>query len=258
MAIAMIDLDQVSLTTAAFKPQALRSQSIARPILQDLSLTLAVGQVVGIVGPTGAGKSALLKLLNRLVDPSQGELHWQGQPYAAVPVKALRRQIMLVPSEPKLLDQTAGGAIVHGLQLQGQSEAQLASALSQWQQRLHIPPEWLDQVESGLSLGQRQWVTIARGIACEPSVLLLDEPTAHLDQDYADRLKNVLRKVMQSSTQLIVIVSHDWQWLASVCDRVLQLQDGRLVRDESAQTLDWPVLGESLQVAAQAIEDEWK
>jgi D-methionine transport system ATP-binding protein len=148
-------------------------------------------------------------------------------------------------------------AIVQGLQLQGQSEAQLAAAIVQWQQRLQIPAAWLDKSESGLSLGQRQWVTIARGIACEPMVLLLDEPTAHLDQDYRARLRNVLRKVMQQTTQLVVVVSHDWQWLEQVCDRVLQLQDGRLVRDELAPKIDWQALATAVTAAAQAIEDEW-
>jgi D-methionine transport system ATP-binding protein len=251
----MIELEQVSLTSAEFQPR--RSGSIARPILQDISLRLVPGQIVGVVGATGAGKSSLLKLLNRLVDPAQGRLQWQGKPYSDVPVLALRRQIMLVPQEPKLLDLPVAAAIIHGLQLQGQSEAQLAAAIVQWQQRLQIPSDWLDKSESGLSLGQRQWVTIARGIACEPMVLLLDEPTAHLDQDYRARLQNVLRKLMQQTTQLVVVVSHDWQWLEQVCDRVLQLQDGRLVRDELAPKIDWQGLATAVTAAAQAIEDEW-
>jgi D-methionine transport system ATP-binding protein len=251
----MIELDQVSLTSAEFQPR--RSGAIARPILQDISLRLVPGQIVGVVGATGAGKSSLLKLLNRLVDPAQGRLQWQGKPYSDVPVLALRRQIMLVPQEPKLLDLPVAAAIVHGLQLQGQSEAQLAAAIVQWQQRLQIPSDWLDKSESGLSLGQRQWVTIARGIACEPMVLLLDEPTAHLDQDYSARLQNVLRKVMQQTTQLVVVVSHDWQWLEQVCDRVLQLQDGRLVRDELAPKIDWQALATAVTAEVQAIEDEW-
>jgi D-methionine transport system ATP-binding protein len=258
MEIAMIDLDRVSLTSADFLPLRLRSSAIARPILSDLSLTLGAGQIIGIVGPTGAGKSSLLKLLNRLVDPSQGQLRWQGQAYAQVPVLQLRRQVMLVPSEPKLLDQTVAAAIVHGLQLQGQSAAQLATAIAQWQQRLQIPPEWLDKSASSLSLGQRQWVTIARGIACEPTVLLLDEPTSHLDQMYGERLRNVLCKLRQQTTPLIIVVSHDWRWLATVCDRVLQLKQGRLVRDELAIALDWQALAQSVQAATQAIEAEWQ
>jgi D-methionine transport system ATP-binding protein len=254
----MIDLDQVSLTSADFRPRSSRDCAIVRPILQDLSCTLAAGQIVGIVGATGAGKSSLLRLLNRLVDPGQGRLFWQDKPYEQLPVLELRRQIMLVPQEPKLLVPTVAAAIVYGLKLQGRSVTELSTALGQWQQRLQIPTDWLEKSESSLSLGQRQWVTIARGIACESTVLLLDEPTAHLDQDYTDRLKNVLRKVMHNQTKLIAIVSHDWQWLAQVCDRVLYLQDGRLVRDEMAQTVDWSALGESLKVATQAIEDEWK
>ncbi|MBE9031680.1 ATP-binding cassette domain-containing protein [filamentous cyanobacterium LEGE 11480] len=253
----MIGLEQVGLTTADFKPVQLRSKSISRPILQDISLQFDDQQIVGIVGATGAGKTSLLKLLNRLVDPSHGQLYWQDQPYSQIPVSQLRKQILLVPQEPKLLDMTVAAAIVYGLKLRGQSESQLQTALSQWSERLQIPPDWLTKSEAGLSLGQRQWVTIARGVACEPTVLLLDEPTAHLDQDYTERLKNVLQRLMSRSTRLIMIASHDWQWLEKVCDRVVYLQAGRLTHDHAVQDIDWAALGQELQAESKAIADEW-
>lgn len=253
----MIDLEHVGLMTTDFRPPQLRHQSIGRPILQDISLHLAGPQVVGLVGATGAGKSSLLKLLNRLVDPSQGQLYWQGRPYGKLPVQALRHQIMLVPQEPRLLGMTVAESIVYGLKLRGQRAEQLTAAAVRWQERLQIPADWCGQTEVGLSLGQRQWVAIARGIACEPTVLLLDEPMAHLDRQYGDRLNHILRQLMTGLTQLIVIASHDLSWLATICDRVLYLQQGKLAADVDAPDCDWQALGQSLQTEAAMLAEEW-
>lgn len=251
----MIRLEQVGLTTADFKSP--RVPSIALPILQHISLQFAPQQIVGIVGPTGAGKSCLLKLLNRLVDPSAGYLSWRGTAYSEIPVQQLRRQIVLVAQEPKLLGMPVAEAIVYGLKLRGQSDVQLRTALQQWQARLQIPSAWLDQSEAALSVGQRQWVALTRGIACEPEVLLLDEPTAYLGGDYAARLQNVLRKLMAHSTQTIVIVTHDWDWLKPLCDRVVYLEQGQVVQDSSSRAIDWSKLASQVANHNQAIEAEW-
>jgi D-methionine transport system ATP-binding protein len=249
----LISLDRVSLTTASQRPKQLqRKGMLSHNLLQDISTDFRSGEVVGIVGATGAGKTSLLRLLNRLVDPTQGTLLWQSQPYSQIPVQQLRQQIMLIPQEPKLLGMTVAQAIVYGLQLRQLSQ-EIQSRSAQWQQRLQIPHDWLDKTEASLSIGQRQWVTIARGLICETPVVLLDEPTAHLD----DRYCNLLRQVLTPRPQgLIVIASHDIDWLSQQCDRVLYLQQGRLVKDLN-QTIDWHDLSKQIQVLEQAIEDEW-
>jgi D-methionine transport system ATP-binding protein len=254
----MIELHQVSLTTVAWRSPQSRSPLAAQPILQDLNLHLAAGQIVGIVGANGAGKTSLLKLLNRLVDPSQGELRFQGKPYREFTPTALRQQIRLVLQEPQLLGLTVADAIVQGLQIQSPSTIDHTAVRSLWCERLQIPSDWLSLSATGLSLGQQQWVSLARTIACEPPVLLLDEPTAHLDLAYRDKLHHVLRRLMQDATQLIVIVSHDGQWLSKICDRVLRLQSGRVIQDTSAATLDWPALTAALTAENQALVDEWR
>ncbi len=250
---SLISLDRVDLTTASQRPpQRRRLGALEHSLLQAISVELRSGEMVGLIGPIGAGKTSLLRLLNRLVDPTQGKLRWQGQDYAAVPT--LRQQIMLVPQEPKLLGMTAAQAIVYGLQLRQLPAPTIQAKLTLWQQRLQIPAEWLDQPEVRLSLGQRQWVTIARGLICESPVLLLDEPTAHLDGKYAEILRQVL---VQYPPQLVVIASQNLDWLASFCDRVLSLQQGRLIQDASQPAINWAILKMQIQAATKAIEDEW-
>jgi D-methionine transport system ATP-binding protein len=249
----LISLDRVCLTTASQRPPQLRRKgSLEHPLLQDISLDFAAGEIVGMVGPIGAGKTSLLRLLNRLVDPTQGRLRWQGQDYASVP--SLRQQVMLVPQEPKLLGMTVAQAIGYGLELRHCPGPEIQQRSAQWQQRLAIPSNWLDKTEVSLSLGQRQWVTIARALVCESPVLLLDEPTAHLDGNYTARLRQIL---LEDPARLVVIASHDFDWLATVCQRVLTLQQGRLVQDQPQTDCDWAKLTAQIQAASAAIADEW-
>jgi D-methionine transport system ATP-binding protein len=252
----MISLHQVSSTTATQRPDRLRSKGfVDHVLLQDISTTLRSGEIIGIVGATGAGKTSLLRLLNRLTEPTTGHLSWQGERYDRLPTIQLRQQIMLVPQEVRLLGMTVRNTIVYGLQLRNLPESVIQTRLSEWQQRLHIPNEWLDKTEVSLSLGERQWVTIGRGLICESPVLLLDEPTAHLDQQYAARLQSVLSQM--STDRLVVVVSHDVDWLASFCQRVLYLEQGRLVQDLPQAAIDWSALKSQVKVVEQSIDDEW-
>jgi D-methionine transport system ATP-binding protein len=252
----MISLHQVSSTTATQRPDRLKRKGfIDHVLLQDISVTLRSGEIIGIVGATGAGKTSLLRLLNRLTEPTTGYLIWQGERYDRLPTVELRQQIMLVPQEVKLLGMTVKNAIVYGLELRNLPESVIQTRLSEWQERLHIPNEWLDKTEVNLSVGERQWVTIARGLICESPVLLLDEPTAHLDQQYADRLQKVLSQM--PSDKLVVVVSHDVDWLGSFCQRVLYLEQGRLVQDLAQAAIDWPALKLQIKSVERSIEDEW-
>jgi octopine/nopaline transport system ATP-binding protein len=102
-------------------------------------------------------------------------------------------------------------------------------------------------------------VAIARTLTCEPSVLLLDEPAAHLDPERSAYLTTVLHKCLQQqSTDLVIIASHDWQWLSTVCHRVIYFHQGRLVQDSPAKDLDWAAIGEELRQDQQDLDREWQ
>lgn len=219
------------------------------PILRDVSWDIGAGDRLGLVGHAGCGKTSLLRLLNRLIDPTEGKLLWQGTPYGDVPVSHLRQNILYVAQEPKLLGMTVEAAIVYPLQLRGFEATQLKTRLDDLCHRFELSQELLQKNEAELSLGQKQWISLARALAIEPTVLLLDEPTATLDPRQCDRLNKILDQLPKTT---LVIASHQTDWLKSLCDRALVLHQRHATESD-----DWPAIQHQLQSLKPSPDDEW-
>ena len=166
-------------------------------LLRNISFEVNRGEKVVIIGASGAGKTSLLRLLNRLSSPTQGKIYLETISLTQLPVIQLRQQVMLVPQEPKLLGMTVKEALVYPLKLQALPTAEIARRLDTWLDRLRIPQEWLERSELQLSLGQRQLIAIARALIMQPKILLLDEPTSALDLGTAERLFAVLDRLVK-------------------------------------------------------------
>ncbi|MEB3308967.1 MAG: ATP-binding cassette domain-containing protein [Snowella sp.] len=197
-------------------------------ILEDISFSVNRGDRLGIMGPSGAGKTSLLRLLNRLSEPTQGVIHFEDKPFSQIPVLSLRRQIVLVPQEPKLLGMTVKDSLIYPLQLQQLKTGEIESRREYYCQLLKIPDEWLERNELQLSLGQRQLVTITRGLMMQPKVLLLDEPTSALDADKSDHLMSVLIDLSQTQDLTILMVNHQQRIIDQFASQVLSLLEGKL------------------------------
>lgn len=252
-------LEQVSLASRPITPG--KSPTLppgVQYLLKDISFTVKQGDRWAIVGPSGAGKTSLLRLLNRLSEPASGSIYLAGQEIRQMPVLQLRQQVMLVPQESKLLGMTVQEAIAYPLKLRGLGEQAIKQRLGDWLERLHLPLEWLDRTEVQLSVGQRQWVAIARALVCQPQVLLLDEPTSALDVGRSHHLLSVLTELAQSQQMTILMINHQLELAQAFCDRVLYLQEGRLVQDAPAMTLDWPQLRQTLIEAEAQAAAEWE
>ncbi|MEQ8960775.1 MAG: ATP-binding cassette domain-containing protein [Coleofasciculus sp. C2-GNP5-27] len=249
--LAQLQLQQVSLVTAA------KGAIPATPILSDISFGVARGDRITLIGPSGAGKSSLLRLLNRLSDPTSGTIYLDNQGIHTIPVLQLRRQIMLVSQEPKLLGMTVREAMAYPLVLQQLKKSAIAQRIETYRERLHIPNDWLERTELQLSVGQRQLVAIARALVCQPKIILLDEPTSALDVGTASHVLGVLADMAKHDQITVLMVNHQLDMAQLFCNRVLYLQTGQLRQDKSATNLDWNLLRESLvQAKAQATE-EW-
>jgi D-methionine transport system ATP-binding protein len=208
-------------------------------LLQDISFTVNKGEKIAIVGASGSGKTSLLRLLNRLVSPTEGAIYFLGQPYQEHNVIELRRQIMLVPQEPKLLGMTGQEALTYPLQLQQLSSTKISDRIIKWCDILQIPAEWLERRELQLSLGQRQLITIARALILEPTILLLDEPTSALDIKLSNHLLEVLSQINITNQMTILMVNHQLEIAQKISDRILYFNLGKLLQDISATSQNW-------------------
>lgn len=226
-------------------------------LLKEVSLQVAVGDRLAIVGPSGSGKTTLLRLFNRLQDPTAGTLMFRDSAIATQAPVTLRRQVVLVPQESKLLELTVAEAIAYPLKLQGLSTSAIKTRVTTWIDRMQIPSEWLDRTETELSLGQRQWVAIARALAMEPAVLLLDEPTSALDVGRAATLATLLRDLSETTNLTLLAVTHQLQFAQQVATRMIYLQAGAIVQAAIASEVDWQGVEQTLISQETQAAAEW-
>ncbi len=204
------------------------------PLLDDVSIEVAPGEVLAVVGPSGSGKSTLTELLLRLIDPDQGRVLLDGRDLREVPLREIRRHIALVDQEPFLFH----ASLLENLRYASPeaTDEDLAAAVRAAGLEAFIvdlPEGYATQVGEGgraLSTGERQRVAIARAFLAAPAVLVLDEPTASLDPSMTKQVMTGYEALMRGRTT--VVVSHRLE-LALQADRVVVL-DGANVVEQGA------------------------
>jgi len=226
-------------------------------LLKDISFEVFSGERVAIVGPSGAGKTSLLRLLNRLNEASSGTILLENQDIRKIPPTQLRQQVNLVFQEPKLLGMTVIDAIAYPLVLRRLPAAEVKQRLGYWMQRLHIPEDWQNRTEVNLSAGQRQLVAIARALVTQPKILLLDEPTSAIDAGRASYLIKVLTQLSQENGTPILMVNHQLELAEQFATKVLRLENGELIEEVAAKQVDWQQLRQKLIQLEQQAEQEW-
>lgn len=208
--------------------------------LEPVSFHVDPGEIVGIVGPNGSGKSSLLRLLAGLMVPSQGSIRLRGRSLGQLTRRDIARVVAVVPQEHvQVFPFTVAEYVLMGrsphhparlwsLGVEEETDRDLACA----QQAMSDTDVWsmADRPVSELSGGERQRVVIARALAQEPAVLLLDEPTAFLDINHQLEICRLISRLRIERRLTVVLVSHDLNVASQYCDRVLVLNGGRLVR----------------------------
>ncbi|MBK1987171.1 ATP-binding cassette domain-containing protein [Sphaerospermopsis aphanizomenoides BCCUSP55] len=255
----MLRLEQVNLFTR-LKSQV-QNNLPGYPILQDISFEVFPGDRITIVGTAGAGKTSLLRLINRLNEPTSGKIYLENQEYHQIPVIKLRQEVTLVQQESKLLGMTVREALAYPLVLRGWSKQKIQEQVGYWQEKLQIPDEWLARTEVQLSAGQKQLVAIARALVIQPKILLLDEPIAALDPGKASRLMYILCELTQAPEQpfktAILMVNHQLDLIQEFCNRLLHLQQGQILANQPASQINWHELKASLTQAEHQASEEW-
>lgn len=203
-----------------------------RPVLRDISFSVGKGEILAIIGPNGTGKSTLLKLLNRSLDPGAGEILIGGRPIRRMRRKEIACAIGCVAQDtPVRFPLTvlefvlqARFAYVHGLGFESTKDLDAA----EWAMRETCTAELAAQRIDEISGGERQRVLLARALAAEPGVLLLDELTASLDVAFQLSMMELIFKLAKQRGIAAIVVTHELNLAAEFGDRILALGDGRI------------------------------
>lgn len=196
-------------------------------ILQDISFSVAVGEMVGVAGPSGAGKSSLLRLLNLLYSPTGGVIRYQGQDIMTLNPLALRRQVSYVPQKPVLFGRTVRDNLIYPYSLR--REAPDLTEISGYLSRANLPERILDQENGALSGGEQQRVALIRALLTRPQVLLLDEVTAALDEGNIMTLERLITTERDARQLTVLMITHNMAQLKRLAEKVLYIEKGRVV-----------------------------
>lgn len=204
-------------------------------MLFDIDATFGRGNVTAIVGPSGAGKTSLLRCLNRLEDPDAGRVLLDGRDVRNFDPTVVRKRIGMIFQTPALFEGGVRANLAYGLP--SHDDDRLAEALSV----AGLPTAFLDRESTALSVGQAQRVCIARALTRDPEVILMDEPTSALDRDAAARVESLIVSLAERDLA-IVLVTHNLEQARRVASSAVLLVDGRIVAKGRVDEIEraWP------------------
>ncbi|MCY2926737.1 MAG: ABC transporter ATP-binding protein [Planctomycetota bacterium] len=223
------------------QPHVLQAQHLAysyrpgEPVLRDVSFTAAAGELVCLLGPNGSGKSTLLRCLLGLLTPAAGEVLLDGKKLADYSARGLARMLGYVPQFPRsAFEFTVEQIVLMGrlahlgvLGLAGKADRTVAHLAMQMTHTLELAGRSLSE----LSGGEAQRVMIARALAQQPALMLLDEPTSHLDLRNQLLIHQMMQRLAHDWQMAVVCVSHDINLAAQFADRILLLRSGEILAD---------------------------
>lgn len=209
-----------------------------KEIISDLNLTVESGTFLTIIGTSGSGKTTVLKMINRLVLPDKGEIHINGKNILAEDLIALRRNIGYVIQGNILFPHlTVAENIAYVLHLKKYTQANIARIITEKLQQVNLPPELANWFPHQLSGGQQQRVGIARALAANPAIILMDEPFGALDSITRQQLQRELKTLHQQTGVTIVFVTHDITEALTLGTKVLVLDKGTIQQYDTPQTI---------------------
>lgn len=227
--IRIVDMSHVYMADTTFEQRALK----------NINLSIKKGEIFGIIGHTGSGKTTLVQHLNGILKPTSGSILVDGLEVSGKALKGLRKRIGLIFQYPEhqLFEETVYRDIAFGPQKMGLSEDEIKRRIFHVIELLDISPELLEKSPFELSGGQKRKVAIAGVLAMEPEVLVLDEPTAGLDPKGSYDVFEILRKLNEDNGTTIIIISHNMNDIASICNRIAVMANGEMKMCDTAKNI---------------------
>jgi osmoprotectant transport system ATP-binding protein len=203
----------------------------ARPAVTDLTLTIPAGEVCVLVGPSGCGKTTSMKMVNRLIEPTSGRITIDGQDVASLPAVELRRRIGYVIQQVGLFPHlTVGDNVAVVPRLLHWTRQRVEERANELLELVGLEPDqYRSRYPNELSGGERQRVGVARALAADPPVMLMDEPFGAVDPIRRERLQNEFLRLQQRVRKTIVFVTHDVDEAIKMADRIAILQRGGIL-----------------------------
>ncbi|HIZ84388.1 MAG TPA: energy-coupling factor transporter ATPase [Firmicutes bacterium] len=211
----------------------------AKTAITDVNLSFEKGEMIGIIGHTGSGKSTLIQHLNGLIKPTSGQVLLDGKDIWAEPkkIREVRFRVGLVFQYPEyqLFADTAYEDIAFGPKNMGLPEEEIDRRVRATARMVGVTDEMLEKSPFDLSGGEKRRVAIAGVMAMEPEVLVLDEPTAGLDPAGRDRILSRIREYREQTGATVLLVSHSMEDTAKIAEKVLVMNEGRVFRFGSVE-----------------------
>ena len=211
----------------------------AQPAVNDLNLQLNPGELTALVGESGCGKSTTLKLTNRLIEPTSGQITIDGADISQLDPVKLRRQIGYVFQSGGLFPHmSVAENIGIPLHITNRPDEEIAARTDELLTLINLDADrFRSRLPGELSGGQRQRAAFARALAASPTILLLDEPFGALDPITRDKLQMEFREIHDRLSLTSVIVTHDMAEALLIADRIVVMRQGRIVRDGAPREL---------------------
>ena len=229
--MAILEMEQVSYTYGAGSP-------FEQQALRDVSFQTVPGELLGIIGHTGSGKSTLIRHLNGLLRPSAGQIRLDGQDIWERPkeIRSIRFRVGMVFQYPEyqLFEETVRKDIAFGPRNMGLSEEEIDRRVQEAAALVGLSPELLEKSPFDLSGDEKRRAAIAGVMAMEPEILILDEPTAGLDPRGRERVFAMIREYRRQRDTTVLLVSHSMEDVARLADRVLVMEQGQIAMLDTA------------------------
>jgi len=199
-----------------------------RKIIDIMNLDVEEGRIYALFGANGSGKTTLMKILNGLLKVESGYLYYKNKPIESNNYKLIRKETVYIHQNPLLLTGTVCNNIAYGLKIRKESKENIEKIVQKMLKLVDLSG-FENRKSKGLSIGEIKRVAIARALAISPKVILLDEPTAHIDRNSREKIAEILEETKKKFGTTVIFSSHDDTFNKKIADKVIHIENGEII-----------------------------